>query len=340
MIVPFDTTSFSSFSFSLGQSGISHRKKTPHSFTSFLLLLSRGEVSSFTPPVKGPGVWCSEILVFLLTCLLSFTHTMFYKFLSALHTAHCECTSPPPYLSFWRPLWYCLDVGFHACKICLPLFDTSIIQIFKASDQFLEFLAGDAFRVTHRFQLINTFCFSTCSPWHLRCLFPSASCFYVLGGRPHLPAFPALTSMGDNRIYGLKAEKRQREGGERKRKAKRLLAGGDGQFEKNSGRKRDCLTHGLTLLCFVRESALCCSRLSESPNSVNHCWRGTKAWEGWGAWLHCQREAGPSVCVHVCMCVCVSGPPLQERLLAGWLTLDLTAPLFSVYSSCLVAIMK
>lgn len=58
--------------------------------------------------------------------------------------------------------------------------------------------------------------------------------------------------------------------------------------------------------------ALCCCRDSESPNSVNHCWRGTKGSEGWGAWLHCQREAGP----YVCLCVCCV--PARAAWQDGW----------------------
>lgn len=85
----------------------------------------------------------------------------------------------------------------------------------------------------------------------------------------------------------------------RKGKPKRLLAGGDGKFgscfKKNPAEERET---GFTLLCFVRESALCCCRLS-----LNHQTQliiveeAQKAWKGGGAWLHCQREAGPRVCV-------------------------------------------
>lgn len=111
--------------------------------------------------------------------------------------------------------------------------------------------------------------------WHLRCLPPSASCLYVLASACFSSA--ALTSSWGGKKQGRFMVKRQKNPSDRERKAvsrrRRRMESFVGGFEnKTSGRKTDCLTHGLTPLCFVRESALCCPEtLSESPNSVNHC---------------------------------------------------------------------
>lgn len=162
----------------------------------------------------------------------------------------------------------------------------------------------------------------------LCCLFPSASCFYALGGWPHLPALAALTRSGQNRrIYGQKAERRHSEEGGGKENQRGCYQGEMESlgliFFLNTAEERET---GLTPLYFVRESALCCCKLS-----LNHQTQliiveeAQKAGKGGGAWLDCQREAGLSVCVW---------------WLAGWLTLDLAAPFFSVYSGRLVGIMK
>lgn len=75
-------------------------------FSIFLLFLSWRKVSSFTPPVIGPGVRCSEIVVFLSTLLLSFTHTVLYKLPSVLHTVHYK--HPPPH-QVLKARWHCVE---------------------------------------------------------------------------------------------------------------------------------------------------------------------------------------------------------------------------------------
>lgn len=70
-------------------------------------------------------------------------------------------------------------------------------------------------------------------------------------------------------------KKKQREEGERKRKAKRLLAGGDGKFgaEKKKQRKKGRLFDSWvdSIMFCKRECIVLLQTLSESPNSVNHC---------------------------------------------------------------------
>lgn len=79
---------------------------------------------------------------------------------------------------------------------------------------------------------------------------------------------------------------------------------------KNSGRKRDCLTHGLTPLCFVRESALCCCRLSlNRQTQLIIVEEAQKARKGGGRGCIVSRRLG-RVCACMHMCECVSVPPL------------------------------
>lgn len=97
-------------------------------------------------------------------------------------------------------------------------------------------------------------------------------------------------------------------GGESGGGVKRLLAGGKmeslGLIKKNSGRKRDCLNHGLTPLCFVRESALCCCRLSlNRQTQLIIVEAAQKAGKGGGRGCIVSRRQG-RVCVCARMCVC------------------------------------
>lgn len=132
MSVRFDITTFSFFPLNLGQSGISHHE-----------IKSAATIFSSLPPSTSchKERWAPSHLLerargCLLTLLLSFTHTVFYKFQSAVHTTHYECTVHPRHLRFWRPLWCCMNFGYYASKCFLLLhfsFWSDIIGIFKIS---------------------------------------------------------------------------------------------------------------------------------------------------------------------------------------------------------------
>lgn len=69
-----------------------------------------------------------------------------------------------------------------------------------------------------------------------------------------------INTLGERyrQIYGQKAKREQKGmGGGVKKSKEAVIRGAEGKFEAVEGeRKRDCLTHGSTPLCFVREERI------------------------------------------------------------------------------------
>lgn len=154
-------------------------------------------------------------------------------------------------------------------SLCIALFDINIIRIFKISKvNSSNSMQEIFFKVMHRFKPINIFSHAVhgtyAASFHLHLVV--FLCIKRTAASPHMPALPALMSL--RKIGGFMV-KRQRESGTGrvgrgggKRKAKRLLAGGETESlgadtkKKNYGRKRDCLTHWVDSIMFCKRECI------------------------------------------------------------------------------------